>query len=191
MLQTEKQSIIIIGESSVGKTSILYKYTQGYFTGNHLATIGLEYFTKEQEIDGKKIRIKFWDTSGQEQFKSLTRNFYKDADGVLVVYDVSNRDSFKKVGEWIESVYDNSNSDVKMILVGNKIDLHRDVSKEEGLNLAKEYKLNYHEMSAKDGTGIEDAIKDIISLVLQSNKIKNENLKLINDKKQEVKSCGC
>jgi small GTP-binding protein len=185
----EKIQLIIVGESSVGKTSLLYKYTQGFFTNQHLATVGLEYFTKEEKVADKVIRVKIWDTAGQEQYKSLTRNFYRNSNGVIIVYDVTSKASFEKVQEWVQSVIDNTDRTIKMVLVGNKIDLTREVSTEEGQKLAEFYKLPFFETSAKENIGISETIRTLIEDVLESFK-PSSNIDLKNENVSESK-CKC
>jgi small GTP-binding protein len=203
----EKIQLIIVGESSVGKTSLLYKYyylyiiryTQGVFTNQHLATvgifiliyIGLEYFTKEEKVDDKVVRVKIWDTAGQEQYKSLTRNFYRNSDGVIIVYDVTNKSSFEKVQEWVQSIIDNTDKGIKMVLVGNKIDLTREVTSEEGKKLADFYKVPFFETSAKENTGISEFIRKIISDVLESFKPSQQNIQLQPGSANSSSSCKC
>ena len=117
-----KIQLIVVGESCVGKTSLLYKYSQGFFTQEHLATVGIEFFTKEEEINGRKIRVKIWDTAGQELYKSITKNFYRNSDGVIIVYDVTDRESFEKVQEWVQSISENTDTEknIQKVLVANK-----------------------------------------------------------------------
>ena len=187
----DKIQLIIIGESSVGKTSILYKYTQGFFSTQHLATVGLEYFTKEEVIEDKVIRVKFWDTAGQEQYKSLTRNFYRNSDGVIIVYDVTNKNSFYKVQEWVESVYDNTDKSVSMILIGNKTDLPREVSKQEGERMAESFKIKYFETSAKENSGINESMMEIVSLVINNKKMIEKDTVEIQEVNNSSSGCKC
>jgi len=123
----------------------------------------LEYFTKEEKLDEKIIRVKIWDTAGQEQFKSLTKNFYKNSQGVVICYDVTNRKSFEKIQEWINSISDNASTSIKMVLVGNKIDLSRDVTKDEGKKLAENYKIPFFETSAQTDEGINECFRKLIT----------------------------
>lgn len=187
----EKIQLIIVGESSVGKTSLLYKYTQGVFTNQHLATVGLEYFTKEEKVEDKVIRVKIWDTAGQEQYKSLTRNFYRNSDGVIIVYDVTNKSSFEKVQEWVQSINDNTDKNIKMVLVGNKIDLQREVTTDEGKKLADFYKIPFFETSAKENTGISDFIRKIIADVLETYKPNTESIALDKTGSNSNSKCKC
>ena len=174
----QKVQLIIVGESCVGKTSILYKYTKDFFTNQHLATIGLEYFTTEEKINDKVIRVKIWDTAGQEQYKSLTKNFYKNSNGVFIVYDVTNKSSFEKVQEWIQSVIDNGDENIKMVLIGNKIDLNREVKTEEGQAIANKYKMPFFETSAKENINIRDSVMKLVNMVIETQKPREEGLKL-------------
>jgi Ras-related protein Rab-1A len=156
----------------------------------------LEYFTKEEKIDDKIIRVKIWDTAGQEKFKSLTRNFYKNSQGVLICYDVTNRLSFQNIETWVNSVKDNSSSNIKMVLVGNKIDLNREVSTEEGKNLADLNHIPFFETSAKTNIGINECfIKLITDIVIDFNNFE-EGVNLDNKNKNENNNnkynrCNC
>lgn len=165
-----KIQLIIVGESCVGKTSLLYKYSQGLFTKNHLATVGIEFFTKEETINGKKIRVKIWDTAGQEQYKALTKNFFRNSDGVIIVYDVTARETFEKVQGWVQSIneYTDKEKNIPKVIVGNKVDLPRKVTTEEGKKLAEKNNIPFFEASAKDDIGINDFMIKIITDVLNN-----------------------
>ena len=96
--------LLIIGDSSVGKTSIISRYANGTFKEEYLATVGLDYYTKDEMINNKTIQIKLWDTAGQERFKALTQNYFRNAEGVLLAFDVTNEESFNNLKEWISSI---------------------------------------------------------------------------------------
>ena len=132
--------------------------------------IGLECFKKDEEISGKLIRIKIWDTAGQEQYKSITKNFFRNANGVLVVYDVTNKTSFNKVKDWIQSIKENSNVDIKVILIANKIDIERTITSQEGQKLAEHFNYPYFETSAKNNVGINEAITSIVKSIIGKKK---------------------
>lgn len=155
-----------------------------------MATAGLEYFSKDEIIDGKKVKVKIWDTAGQEQYKSLTRNFYRNSNGVVIVYDVSCKKSFNTVKDWVSSISDASDKDIKMILVGNKIDLPREVTNEEGKSMAQKYGINFFETSAKDNIGITDSIKDIAITILNSSKKNNNGGVDINNPEPSKGTCS-
>lgn len=175
--------------------SLSFRYTQGIFTNQHLATVGLEYFTKEVTINDKLIRVKIWDTAGQEQYKALTKNFYRNSDGVIIVYDVTNKSTFEKVQEWVQSIgeYTDSEKNIQKVLVGNKIDLPRQVTTEEGQKLADMYSIPFFEASAKDNIGIEDFMKKIIGEVLEnlSSQKKGVGLDIGGTGDNGGKGCGC
>ena len=162
----EKVNLIIIGDSTVGKTSIIKQYFEGEINGNYLATVGVDHYSKDIELSNKLIRLKIWDTAGQERFKSLTKNFFKNAQGVILVYDVTNKETFNNLKNWISSTKENVSSDknLKAIIIGNKIDLvsSREVNKQEAEELAKSFNYSYFETSAKRNSGIDEAIKNIM-----------------------------
>ena len=165
----EKINVILIGDSTVGKTSIIKQYFEEQMIGNYLATAGVEQYSKNLNMNGKLIKLKVWDTAGQERYRSLTKNFYKNAQGVIIVYDVSNRESFRNIKIWIDSIHENKTSDsVKIIVVGNKIDLPREVSNEEAKKYCESNNMIYLETSAKRNIGVEDIFKKITYLVLET-----------------------
>ena len=174
----KKCQLLIIGDSTIGKSSILSRYTKGDFNFNYLATVGLDFFTKDEIFDGKTIRIKIWDTAGQERYKSLTQGYFRNAEGILVVFDVSNLDTFNNLKYWIQSIKTNINVDkghVPVIIIGNKIDIfEREVSKEAGENFAKEQNFDYFETSAKSGKGVKECIKFLVEKVLKNSENKNK-----------------
>ena len=200
MTYDEKIQIIMIGESGVGKTSLIKRYTNNIFNSNHLETIGIEFYNREERINNQIIQIKIWDTAGQEIFHSLTKNFYRKADGIIIVYDITNKESFEKVQDWVKSVYDNSDNykEIQMIIVGNKIDLEekREVSKEEGLKIGKYFEIDFFEASAKNSEGVRNFMVKIIRDIL-SNKVNNRNSINIKNYKNEFddendkRNCFC
>ena len=133
--------LLIIGDSSVGKTSIISRYANGTFKEEYLATVGLDYYTKDEIIDNKTIQIKLWDTAGQERFKALTQNYFRNAEGVLLVYDVTSTESFDNLKYWISSIKDNmekKNMHIPLIIIGNKIDMEdaREINRENAEKFA-------------------------------------------------------
>lgn len=167
-----KLQLIVMGDSEVGKTSLLYRYQENKFSKNHLATVGIDYFTKEEKINEKKIRIKIWDTAGQERYKSLTYAFSRNANGIILVFDVSKKETFENLKFWIASVNSNlgEKNELKKIIIGNKIDQERNVPKEEAEAFAVKNNCLYFETSAKENIGISEAIKSIVKLVIEDPK---------------------
>ena len=203
----QKCQLLIIGDSTVGKTSIITRFANGTFNSNYLATVGLDNFTKDEIIDNKTIRIKIWDTAGQERYKSLTKGFFRNAEGVMLVYDVTNSETYENLKYWMQSIKNNlgnSIDDIPIIIIGNKIDCQeREVSVEEAENFWKEQGFSYFETSAKTGENIEKTIKFLVKRVINAkegnkdeNKDYTKSIKIEKDDKNEVKNgeakkCAC
>ena len=149
---------IIIGDPAVGKSNILLKYAHNKFTNEYQSTIGVEFGAKNLTIDGKVFRIQIWDTAGQENFRSITRAYYKNSVCAIVAYDITNRTSFENVQEWIDEVKSQTPKEILLVLVGNKIDLEseRIVSFDEGKKLSEDNDMLFFETSAKNGNGINE-----------------------------------
>ena len=157
--------ILILGDSTVGKTCFLTRYTDKRFEPNYLATVGIDYKLKNIKLnDNKTVKLQIWDTIGQDRFRSITKNYYKGAQGIVLIYDITEKDTFKSVKEWVKSIKNEADEKVVVILVGNKIDCieERKVSKEEGENLAKELSLPFYECSAKTDTNINEVFTDLV-----------------------------
>ena len=149
---------IIIGDPSVGKSNLLMKFAHNKFTDEYQATIGVEFGAKNITFNNQIYRIQIWDTAGQENFRSITRAYYKNSVCAMVVYDITNRDSFEHIVNWIQDIRDQSPKTVLIVLVGNKIDLEdkRVVSYDEGSEFAIKNGFIFEETSAKTGQGIEE-----------------------------------
>ena len=149
---------IIIGDAAVGKSNLLLRYTHGQFKPEYQLTIGVEFGAKNIPINNKTYRIQIWDTAGQENFRSITRAYYKNSACALVVYDISNRESFDNISSWIEDCKSQSPQTIFMVLVGNKNDLEdkRAVTFEEGQELAEKNKMMFFETSAKTGKNVDE-----------------------------------
>jgi len=142
---------IIIGDTGVGKSCLLLQFTDKRFQPVHDLTIGVEFGARMITIDGKQIKLQIWDTAGQESFRSITRSYYRGAAGALLVYDITRRDTFNHLTTWLEDARQHSNSNMVIMLIGNKSDLEsrREVKKEEGEAFAREHGLIFMETSAK------------------------------------------
>ena len=155
---------IIIGDEEVGKSNLLSHYIDDRFTSEYQSTIGVEFRAKNVVIRNTTYRIQIWDTSGKENFRSIIRAYYKNTACAFVVYDISNRNSFNNVGTWIEDCRNNSSEKIFMVLIGNKSDLadKRQVSTEEGRELAEKYEMKFYETSAKTGENVNDIFNDSV-----------------------------
>ena len=177
----EKLKLMILGDSNVGKSSILRKYCKNEFNGSYVATIGIDFQIKYLNIDGKKIKLQIWDTAGQERYRVVTKNYFNTSDGFLIIYDITNRESFLNINNWIEQINTLVGGNIKCIIFGNKNDLKemRKVSIKEGEEMAKKYKCNFFETSAKEGNNLEEGFYDITKNVLG-------DIKTINDKRKNT-----
>ena len=192
--------ICLLGDSSVGKTSLITRYANGIFKEEYLATIGLDYYTKEEMINNQNVLIQLWDTAGQERFKALTPNYFKNAEGVILVYDVTNSESFENLKYWIGSIKSNlgENNLLPIIIIGNKIDMDdmRDINKEDAEKFSKENDYKYFEASAKTGEGVDDAIRQLVNLVLNQRnndepKEERNSVQISGNKGNNQKKKGC
>ena len=188
-------NIMILGNSEVGKTSFIIKYTDDSFQEVYLSTIGIDYKIKTINVEDKQYQLFFYDTTGQERYKSLAFNTVKNADGVILMYDITNKASFKSIPEWIKNVSERKGDDFALILLGNKIDKEdkREISKEQGEDLADENNIDFFEISNKEGININEAILTLVKkiiLYINLGKNKQNTSKLTNkDIKKNKKKC--
>jgi len=149
--------LLMVGDSSCGKTSLVLRFDQNVFSTKFVTTIGVDYRDKMVKIEGAPMRLQLWDTAGQERFRSLTSNFFGRADGFVLCYDISNRPSFDHVIGWMRDIKTRAPPDCDIVLCGNKDDLDNDrvVSAEEGKQLAEEYGVQFFETSALTGHNVE------------------------------------
>ena len=160
--------LLLLGDSTVGKTCFLIKYTDQSFQDIHMATIGLDYRVKTMKLkNNKEVKIQIWDTAGQDRFRSITKNYYKGSHGIILIYDITNRRTFENVQQWISQIREETSQNVVIYLIGNKIDMkeERRVSTEEGKKLADELGLPFMETSAKEGININEVFDDIVERV--------------------------
>lgn len=189
--------ILTIGESAVGKTCILLRFTDNKFLVNHITTIGIDYKSKTIKMGQKTVKLKIWDTAGQERFRNITKQYYKGADGILLVYDVTDRNSFEKIKDWMKQIQENTQKDqIGIVLLGNKSDLDdRQVSYEEGASLAKEYNLLFWETSAFKDKNINESFEGLTNLIVSKKVPDNENPDrkpvIITDPNDKDKKKGC
>ena len=164
---------ILVGDAYVGKSNIIYRFTENKFSENYQATINLDFTYKNVKLNEKIYRIQLWDTAGQESFQSISRGYYKSAVCAIVVYDITNRDTFNNVTNWIEQCKQNGPSTISLVLVGNKEDLgdKRVISYEEGEELASRNSMQFFETSALSGKNINEMFNSSIESIAR--KIEN------------------
>ena len=180
--------LLIIGESGVGKTCLLLRFTDDSFTANHLTTIGIDFKIKIINLDNKLIKLQIWDTAGEERFRTITKTYYKGAHGIILTYDVTDINSFKNIRNWIKQIEQNAQNSVCKVLVGNKCDKNeRLVSFDEGQKLAKEFGMQFFETSAKTNINVSETFTFLTKEILKNNET-NGNQNIVIDKPGGVKN---
>uniref|UniRef100_A0A061QJY4 Ras-related protein Rab-8A n=1 Tax=Tetraselmis sp. GSL018 TaxID=582737 RepID=A0A061QJY4_9CHLO len=163
--------LLFIGDSGVGKSCLLLRYTDNSFTDSFITTIGIDFKTKHTEVEGQLVRLQVWDTAGQERFKTITSAYYRGAMGIIIVYDITDRASFVNVRNWMKNVEQHASDSVNKILVGNKCDMDdeglRQVPYAAGQKLAVELGIPFLETSAKDNINVDEAFLTIATDILR------------------------
>jgi len=169
--------LLIIGDSGVGKSSLLVRFADNQFSGNYITTIGVDFKIRTIELNGERVKLQIWDTAGQERFRTITSTYYRGTHGVIVVYDVACGDSFANVKRWLHEINQNCD-EVTRILVGNKCDDpdRRVVLKEDAMRFANQMGIQLFETSAKENINVEEMFRAITNLVLNSKKAQRETL---------------
>ena len=192
-----KYKIMVLGESKVGKTSLIRRYTKNVFGGVYLTTVGMDFQDKIIDIEDKKVRLQIWDTAGQERFRNVTKSYFQSSYGFLLVYDITDKESLEKTNFWMGQIKLNGPERAKSILIGNKCDLinERQVSIGEGKKYAERYDIKFFETSAKDETNVNDSFFYLANEIYQNDILKGKEekkLKLENaTKNQKVKKKCC
>ena len=190
--------VITLGESGVGKTSIIRRYIHNIFDENNLSTIGLNFSFKEVKLkNGKSINIKLIDTAGQEKYKALAKSYFKNVDAVLFVFSLNNQDSFDNMKNWINLFNDNHNGKegIPKYLIGNKADEKREVQKNMVDEFLSKNKYKYFETSAKDNNGIDELFQelseDLYTILIEAGSNKTQNAQTLNKFKRKPKKPDC
>ena len=192
-------SILLLGDTCVGKTCLISRYANGVFKEEYITTVGVDYVSKQEIINEQNINVKLWDTAGQERFKALTPSYLRGAEGIVLVYDVTNAETFESLKFWIDSLKSSLGEDsLPTIIDGNKVDLDdRDISKEDAKKFAQEHNYKYFETSAKSGVGVDELFREIVNQILEkkdkTDEVKEErkSVKLQSDKGNNQKKKGC
>ena len=185
--------ILLIGDSGVGKTCILMRFSDNSYDSSFITTIGVDFKIRTIEMDGKRIKLQLWDTAGQERFQSITQGYYRGAKGIMMVYDVTDEISFSNIRSWSRRIEHYSNPLVSKILIGNKVDLEdkRVVSRERGQALANEFQIGFFETSAKSNIQIEPAFMQLARIIYakESAALKKTEITLVHEPAPAKKCC--
>ncbi|EPZ34091.1 secretion-related small GTPase [Rozella allomycis CSF55] len=161
--------VVLIGDSGVGKSNLLSRFTKNEFNLESKSTIGVEFATRSIQIDGKTIKTQIWDTAGQERFRAITSAYYRGAVGAFLVYDIAKQVTFESISRWLKELRDHADSNIVIMMVGNKSDLRhlRAVSTDEAKSFAAENGLLFIETSALDASNVDLAFQQILSEILK------------------------
>jgi len=201
--------VVIIGDSSVGKSNLLVRFTRNEFNEKSKATIGVDFGTKNVEINGKIVTAQCWDSAGQERFRAVTNGYYRGAVGAMIVYDITSKITFKNVTRWLNEVREMADQDILIILVGNKCDLEqqREVATQEATAFAEANRISFLETSALNGRSVTQAFENLLNDIYKTASTKKPLVEkqthlpptittVVEDKDPptptpEKKGCGC
>ncbi|KFV79991.1 Ras-related protein Rab-44, partial [Struthio camelus australis] len=184
-------NVLFVGDSHVGKTSFLYRLHANSFNPHLTATVGLDYQIKNLIVDNKLFALRLWDSAGQERYHSITKQFFRKADGVVLMYDITSEYSFADVRYWLSCIQEGAEDGIAILLLGNKTDCaaERQVPTKEGERLAQEHQLTFYECSAASGHNVSESMVSLIRLL----KIRDDQLKskVEEEPKPTQKKKGC
>lgn len=168
---TRKIKVLMLGDSGVGKSSLILRWTQDTFSTDLVGTVGVNFKTKKLTFEDEIVQAQVWDTAGQEQFHKITTSYYKGANGIMLVFDLTDQQSVKNVEYWMKNIKAHASDLVQVTLIGNKIDLRtgdstRCLDSSHGRALSQKYGVPYYETSAKDGSNVDDAFQGLVSTIV-------------------------
>eukprot|EP01084_Bolivina_argentea_P284695 487989_1 len=165
--------LLMIGDSGVGKSCLLLRFCDDSFTQSFITTIGIDFKIKTIDIDGKRVKLQIWDTAGQERFRTITTAYYRGAMGILLVYDITDEQSFLNIRNWMRNIEQHTTSNVQLVLIGNKCDLNEDrvISLEQGQQVAKEYSVEFFETSAKSDQNVQESFVQLAMNILAKSEL--------------------
>ena len=163
--------VLLLGNSDVGKSSLILRYVDQVWSDTFVPTIGVDFKVKTLEIDNKQIKMQIWDTAGQERFRNVISSYFRGSHGIFLIYDITNRDSFKNLENWLIEIEKNASQNVLKILIGNKSDLvdDREIKTEEGQAFANRNGMKFMETSAKMNTNVNEAFETLAKLMMEFN----------------------
>lgn len=196
--------ILVLGDSNVGKTCIVHRFCDETYYDTYISTIGIDFKQKIVNLDGMPIKLQIWDTAGQERFRTLTTAYYRGAMGILVMYDVTNMDSFNHLSYWFRNVEENASSDVVKVLVGNKCDSSnlRVVNEEQGRKIAESMDVPFFECSCKEDVNIDEIFMTVARMIREQRerraskfdeieRLQWDKAHLTQQKPQDAYKCSC
>lgn len=169
--------VVLLGEGCVGKTSLVLRYVEDKFNSKHVTTLQASFLNKKINVDGKTVRMALWDTAGQEKFHALGPIYYRSSNGAILVYDITDEDSFQKVKKWIKELKKMLGADIVLAIVGNKIDLNKDrhVDPEMAESYAQNVGATHYETSAKNNIGVEEVFIGLTKQMIATTDAKRTN----------------
>ena len=188
----ETISIIMVGDTSVGKSTLMKKFISGQFSDSLAPTLGIELYKKEITIDEKQYLYRIWDTCGQERFRSLSKSYFRNSDGIMLLFDLNSQNSFDNLNSWFISIKESGAEDIPLILVGTKCDLYNNITEETISNFVSQNKTiqKYFKCSAKENIGIEEPFielgKLVVKQILPSRERTNSKIKIKKSKSMEI-----
>ena len=184
--------VLLLGNSDVGKSSLLLRYVDSVWNDAFVPTIGVDFKVKTLTINEKKVKMQIWDTAGQERFRTVVSTYFRGAHGILLLYDVTNRDSFKNLESWLIEIEKNAKEKVLKILIGNKCDLtdDREIQSDEGKAFALRNGMEFMETSAKMNTNVTEAFETLGKLMIEFNSKGNQGTQKNNDNKNLKAGAG-
>ena len=181
--------VLLLGNSDVGKSSLILRYVDQVWSDTFVPTIGVDFKVKTLEIDNKQIKMQIWDTAGQERFRNVISSYFRGSHGILLIYDITNRDSFKNLENWLIEIEKNASQNVLKILIGNKNDLvnDREIQSEEGQAFANRNGMEFIETSAKMNTNVTEEFEALAKLMMKFN---SENKNVLNKNEPKTLSAA-
>lgn len=184
--------LLLIGDSGVGKTCLLFRFAEDKFNSAFISTIGIDFKIRTIKVDDKNLKLQIWDTAGQERFRTITTAYYRGAAGIMLVYDVTSERSFENIKNWMRNIDEHASDDVEKMIIGNKADKNlpedtRVISTERGQTLAMEHEVLFYETSAKDGNNVEDAFVAIARKIKDKMEEKRRQDEELNKPKRTIR----
>ncbi|XP_064595987.1 ras-related protein Rab-8B-like isoform X2 [Liolophura sinensis] len=191
--------IIVVGDSNVGKTCLIHRFADNTFLTDTDTTIGTDFKMRTVEVDGKWVKLQLWDTAGQERYRTIIKDYYRDAQGVIFVYDITKEQSFDHILDWIQTVQEHAPHDIEQIIVGNKADADphlRKVNSRRAESVANQFGCKFMETSAKHNTNVDEAFMLLTRRIMEKLKLGDplkfeDSVILSDEERQRDSKCGC